>query len=122
MCKIHKHLFKSQYFNPAAASLTGVNIGGAGSYVYDAPANNNASPTSVDSVPKAEEKRVFAPKAAPKGKRAASGFAAALMSNGEPLVDGERRHTCLAWEINKIMLSSVFSFLSYWSFLYPLCC
>uniref|UniRef100_A0A8C9ZEP8 Cysteine-rich protein 2 n=1 Tax=Sander lucioperca TaxID=283035 RepID=A0A8C9ZEP8_SANLU len=44
----------------------GVNIGGAGSYVYDTPANNNASPTSVDSAPKAEEKRVFAPKAASK--------------------------------------------------------
>ncbi|KAA8581944.1 hypothetical protein FQN60_008684 [Etheostoma spectabile] len=46
----------------------GVNIGGAGSYVYDTPANNNPSPTSVDSAPKAEEKRVFAPKAASKGK------------------------------------------------------
>ncbi|TKS86945.1 Cysteine-rich protein 2 [Collichthys lucidus] len=44
----------------------GVNIGGAGSYVYDTPANNNPSPTCVDSAPKAEEKRVFAPKAASK--------------------------------------------------------
>ncbi|KAM6917737.1 cysteine-rich protein 2 [Lycodopsis pacificus] len=44
----------------------GVNIGGAGSYVYDTPANNNPSATSVDSAPKAEEKRVFAPKAASK--------------------------------------------------------
>uniref|UniRef100_A0A4W6BP42 Cysteine-rich protein 2 n=1 Tax=Lates calcarifer TaxID=8187 RepID=A0A4W6BP42_LATCA len=42
----------------------GVNIGGAGSYVYDTPANNN--PTSVDSAPKPEEKRVYAPKAASK--------------------------------------------------------
>uniref|UniRef100_I3IX68 Cysteine-rich protein 2 n=1 Tax=Oreochromis niloticus TaxID=8128 RepID=I3IX68_ORENI len=41
----------------------GVNIGGAGSYVYDTPANNNLSPTSVDSASKAEEKRVYAPKA-----------------------------------------------------------
>uniref|UniRef100_G3PBA6 Cysteine-rich protein 2 n=1 Tax=Gasterosteus aculeatus aculeatus TaxID=481459 RepID=G3PBA6_GASAC len=78
----------------------GVNIGGAGSYVYDAPANNNASPTSVDSVPKAEEKRVFAPKAAPKGKRAASGFAAALMSNGEPLVDAAGGITTFSGEAN----------------------
>uniref|UniRef100_A0A3P9CB48 Cysteine-rich protein 2 n=1 Tax=Maylandia zebra TaxID=106582 RepID=A0A3P9CB48_9CICH len=36
----------------------GVNIGGAGSYVYDTPANNNGSPTSVDSASKAEEKLV----------------------------------------------------------------
>uniref|UniRef100_A0A3Q4GUV4 LIM zinc-binding domain-containing protein n=1 Tax=Neolamprologus brichardi TaxID=32507 RepID=A0A3Q4GUV4_NEOBR len=41
----------------------GVNIGGAGSYVYDTPANNNVSPTSVDSASKAEEKRAYAPKA-----------------------------------------------------------
>lgn len=46
-----------------------MNIGGAGSYVYDTPANNNASPTSVDSAPKAEEKRVFVPKAPSKGKQ-----------------------------------------------------
>ncbi|KAF0043972.1 hypothetical protein F2P81_003130 [Scophthalmus maximus] len=39
----------------------GVNIGGAGSYVYETPANNN--PTGLDAVTKAEEKRVFAPKA-----------------------------------------------------------
>lgn len=45
----------------------GVNIGGAGSYVYDTPANDNQSPTSVDSAPKADEKRVYAPKAASKG-------------------------------------------------------
>lgn len=49
-------------------TLSGVNIGGAGSYVYDTPANNNPSPTGVDSAPKAEEKRVFVPKAASKGK------------------------------------------------------
>lgn len=46
----------------------GVNIGGAGSYVYDTPANNNASSTGVDSAAKAEEKKVFAPKAPSKGK------------------------------------------------------
>uniref|UniRef100_A0A3P9MPH8 Cysteine-rich protein 2 n=1 Tax=Oryzias latipes TaxID=8090 RepID=A0A3P9MPH8_ORYLA len=44
----------------------GVNIGGAGSYVYDAPANNNAAPTAVDSAAKVEDKRVCAPKVAPK--------------------------------------------------------
>lgn len=44
-----------------------MNIGGAGSYVYDAPANNNAAPTAVDSAAKVEDKRVCAPKVAPKG-------------------------------------------------------
>lgn len=48
--------------------FTGVNIGGAGSYVYDTPANNNPYPTSVDSGPKPEEKRTFVPKAPSKGK------------------------------------------------------
>ncbi|PWA29717.1 hypothetical protein CCH79_00007995 [Gambusia affinis] len=38
----------------------GVNIGGAGSYVYDAPASDN---TGGDSASKVEEKRVYAPKA-----------------------------------------------------------
>lgn len=46
----------------------GVNIGGAGSYIYDTPANNNAPATAVDSAPKTEEKKVFAPKPASKGK------------------------------------------------------
>ncbi|TWW71823.1 Cysteine-rich protein 2 [Takifugu flavidus] len=41
----------------------GVNIGGAGSYVYDTPANNNPPPTCVDSASKTEEKRTFVPKA-----------------------------------------------------------
>lgn len=45
-----------------------MNIGGAGSYVYDNLSNNNQSPTSVDSAPKAEEKRVYAPKAPSKGE------------------------------------------------------
>ncbi|XP_061651375.1 cysteine-rich protein 2 isoform X2 [Phyllopteryx taeniolatus] len=41
----------------------GVNIGGAGSYVYDAPANNNVSPACGDSAPmQAEEKKTFAAK------------------------------------------------------------
>ncbi|MED6237846.1 Cysteine-rich protein 2 [Ataeniobius toweri] len=44
----------------------GVNIGGAGSYVYDAPANNSTSSTGVDSASKVEEKRVYAPKVASK--------------------------------------------------------
>ncbi|CAL8273380.1 unnamed protein product [Merluccius merluccius] len=43
----------------------GVNIGGAGSYVYNAPVNNNTS-SAVDSAPKGEEKRVYAPKASAK--------------------------------------------------------
>lgn len=43
-----------------------MNIGGAGSYVYDTPANSNT--TSVDSAPKAEEKRVYAPKMPSKGE------------------------------------------------------
>lgn len=47
-------------------TISGVNIGGAGSYVYDAPANNNSA---VDSVAKSEEKRVYAPKAPSKGER-----------------------------------------------------
>ncbi|KAM7376175.1 hypothetical protein PAMP_005920 [Pampus punctatissimus] len=50
----------------------GVNIGGAGSYVYDTPANNNQPPTSVDSAPKAEEKKVFAPKAPSKAEKVTS--------------------------------------------------
>lgn len=50
-------------------TFAGVNIGGAGSYVYDTPANNNGSPTSVDSASKAEEKRAYAPKAPSKGKQ-----------------------------------------------------
>lgn len=49
--------------------FSGVNIGGAGSYVYDTPANNNnQSPTSVDSGPKAEEKPAYAAKQPSKGK------------------------------------------------------
>ncbi|KAG7237986.1 hypothetical protein INR49_031340, partial [Caranx melampygus] len=48
----------------------GVNIGGAGSYVYDTPANSNT--TSVDSAPKAEEKRVYAPKAPSKAEKVTS--------------------------------------------------
>lgn len=47
--------------------FAGVNIGGAGSYVYDAPANNNQSCSAVDSAAKSEEKRVFAPKPPSKG-------------------------------------------------------
>lgn len=54
------------FFSPVPFS--GVNIGGAGSYVYDTPANNNPSSTGVDSATKAEEKRVFQPKAPSKGK------------------------------------------------------
>lgn len=52
-----------------SCTFAGVNIGGAGSYVYDTPANNNVSPTSVDSASKAEEKRAHAPKAPSKGKQ-----------------------------------------------------
>lgn len=55
------------YSNAPAAPLAGVNIGGAGSYVYDAPANNNQSCSAVDSAAKSEEKRVFAPKPPSKG-------------------------------------------------------
>lgn len=57
--------------HPSLHSYTfaGVNIGGAGSYVYDTPANNNGSPNSVDSASKAEEKRAYAPKAPSKGKQ-----------------------------------------------------
>lgn len=58
----------SVFFTSSPLTFSGVNIGGAGSYVYDTPANNNPSPTSVDSSSKTEEKRVFAPKAASKGK------------------------------------------------------
>uniref|UniRef100_A0A8B9L6F1 Cysteine-rich protein 2 n=1 Tax=Astyanax mexicanus TaxID=7994 RepID=A0A8B9L6F1_ASTMX len=35
-----------------------VNIGGAGSYMYEAPVNNNPPPTALESAPKPEEKRV----------------------------------------------------------------
>uniref|UniRef100_A0A4W5K2P2 Cysteine-rich protein 2 n=1 Tax=Hucho hucho TaxID=62062 RepID=A0A4W5K2P2_9TELE len=42
----------------------GVNIGGAGSYVYEAPLNNSPTPTDVDAPPKpAEEKVALAPRA-----------------------------------------------------------
>ncbi|XP_059208532.1 cysteine-rich protein 2 isoform X2 [Centropristis striata] len=61
-----EHSGRPYCHKPCYAALfgpKGVNIGGAGSYVYDTPANNNPSPTGVDSAPKAEEKKVFAPKA-----------------------------------------------------------
>ncbi|XP_029543510.1 cysteine-rich protein 2 [Oncorhynchus nerka] len=42
----------------------GVNIGGAGSYVYEAPVSNNLASTDLNAPPKpAEEKKVFAPRA-----------------------------------------------------------
>uniref|UniRef100_A0A674EZV7 Cysteine-rich protein 2 n=1 Tax=Salmo trutta TaxID=8032 RepID=A0A674EZV7_SALTR len=42
----------------------GVNIGGAGSYVYESPVSNNLACTDLDAAPKpAEEKKVFAPRA-----------------------------------------------------------
>ncbi|XP_026883109.1 cysteine-rich protein 2 [Electrophorus electricus] len=43
----------------------GVNIGGAGSYVYEAPANSNPPSATVDSVPKPEDKRLPAASRAP---------------------------------------------------------
>lgn len=55
------------YSNTPAAPFAGVNIGGAGSYVYDTPANNNQSCSAVDSAAKSEEKRAFAPKPPSKG-------------------------------------------------------
>lgn len=51
---------------------SGVNIGGAGSYVYDTPANNNPPPTCVDAASKTEEKRTFVPKAPSKGAEEAT--------------------------------------------------
>lgn len=60
-------MFYKTFYLFTCLPVSGVNIGGAGSYVYDAPANNNAAPTAVDSAAKAEEKRNFAPKVAPKG-------------------------------------------------------
>ncbi|XP_024292746.1 cysteine-rich protein 2 isoform X2 [Oncorhynchus tshawytscha] len=42
----------------------GVNIGGAGSYVYEAPVSNNLASTDLNAPPKpAEEKKVFVPRA-----------------------------------------------------------
>lgn len=43
------------------ASYAGVNIGGAGSYVYEAPVNKDPAPATVDSAPKPEEKRATRP-------------------------------------------------------------
>jgi len=34
-----------------------VNIGGAGSYVYEAPVNDDAAPVAMETKPKAEEKK-----------------------------------------------------------------
>ncbi|KAK7905157.1 hypothetical protein WMY93_017764 [Mugilogobius chulae] len=59
-----KHDGRPYCHKPCYAALfgpKGVNIGGAGSYIYEAPANNNS--TNVDSAPKTEERKVFAPKA-----------------------------------------------------------
>lgn len=64
------HILTSSHvhiYNTPAAPLAGVNIGGAGSYVYDTPANNNQSVSAVDSAAKSEEKRVFVTKPPSKG-------------------------------------------------------
>lgn len=47
------------------ASCAGVNIGGAGSYVYEAPVNKDPVQATVDSAPKPEEKWVSAPSKPP---------------------------------------------------------
>lgn len=62
----YPHFYPRSHTHILSYAYVGVNIGGAGSYVYDTPANNT-SPTSVDSASKAEEKRVYAPKAPSKG-------------------------------------------------------
>lgn len=46
-------------------ACAGVNIGGAGSYVYEAPINKDPAPVTVDSAPKLEEKRFPAPSRPP---------------------------------------------------------
>ncbi|KAL7873330.1 hypothetical protein AOLI_G00124010 [Acnodon oligacanthus] len=56
-----EHDGKPYCHKPCYAALfgpKGVNIGGAGSYVYETPISNNPPPTTVDSAPKPEEKRI----------------------------------------------------------------
>uniref|UniRef100_A0A3B1K3B2 Cysteine-rich protein 2 n=1 Tax=Astyanax mexicanus TaxID=7994 RepID=A0A3B1K3B2_ASTMX len=56
-----EHDGKPYCHKPCYAALfgpKGVNIGGAGSYMYEAPVNNNPPPTALESAPKPEEKRV----------------------------------------------------------------
>uniref|UniRef100_A0AAR2K262 Cysteine-rich protein 2 n=1 Tax=Pygocentrus nattereri TaxID=42514 RepID=A0AAR2K262_PYGNA len=56
-----EHDGKPYCHKPCYAALfgpKGVNIGGAGSYVYETPISNNPPPGTVDSAPKPEEKRI----------------------------------------------------------------
>ncbi|KAI2654520.1 Cysteine-rich protein 2 [Labeo rohita] len=63
-----EHDGKPYCHKPCYAALfgpKGVNIGGAGSYVYEAPANSSPPASIVDSAPKPQEKRVPAPSRPP---------------------------------------------------------
>ncbi|XP_066551001.1 cysteine-rich protein 2 isoform X2 [Amia ocellicauda] len=64
-----EHDGKPYCHKPCYAALygpKGVNIGGAGSYVYDAPVNATPSPSApVETVPKVEERKVSAPPRGP---------------------------------------------------------
>ncbi|KAI4875105.1 hypothetical protein NFI96_025233, partial [Prochilodus magdalenae] len=56
-----EHGGKPYCHKPCYAALfgpKGVNIGGAGSYVYETPVSNNPPPATVDFAPKPEEKRI----------------------------------------------------------------
>ncbi|XP_073682888.1 cysteine-rich protein 2 [Garra rufa] len=63
-----EHDGKPYCHKPCYAALfgpKGVNIGGAGSYVYEAPANSSPPASTVDSAPKSQEKHVPAPSRPP---------------------------------------------------------